>query len=126
MGVMETFGASISEARDAATANSNGENEIEGFKQRVDEIISKLEQKVHDIENFYSSMNKNQTSTPKGNSAAKDKDKEKHVPSIKKQQQDASRREAAASKRMQDLMHHTTQVGLAFYAACGHRRPWFT
>ncbi|KAL5184462.1 Transcription factor GTE1 [Glycine soja] len=63
--LMETFGASISEARDAATANSNGENEIEGFKQRVDEIISKLEQKVHDIENFYSSMNKNQTSTPK-------------------------------------------------------------
>lgn len=34
----------------------------------------------------------------------KDKDKEKHVPSIKKQQQDASRREAAAMKRMQELM----------------------
>jgi len=67
-------------------------------------LSQQLEQKVHDIENFYSSMNKNQTSTPKGNSAAKDKDKEKHVPSIKKQQQDASRREAAASKRMQDLM----------------------
>ena len=40
---METFGASISEARDAATANSHGENEIEGFKQRVDEIISKVD-----------------------------------------------------------------------------------
>ena len=43
-------------------------------------LSQQLEQKVHDIENFYSSMNKNQTSTPKGNSAAKDKDKEKHVP----------------------------------------------
>ncbi|MCI65447.1 transcription factor GTE1-like, partial [Trifolium medium] len=41
---------------------------------------------------------------PKGNSTTKDKDKEKHVPSIKKQQQDASRREAAAQKRMQDLI----------------------
>jgi len=49
-------------------------------------------------------MNKKQTTMPKGNSATKDKDKEKHVPSIKKQQQDASRREVAASKRMQDLM----------------------
>ncbi|KAH1202980.1 Transcription factor GTE1 [Glycine max] len=122
--LMETFGASISEARDAATANSNGENEIEGFKQRVDEIISKvdkLEQKVHDIENFYSSMNKNQTSTPKGNSAAKDKDKEKHVPSIKKQQQDASRREAAASKRMQDLMR---QFGTILRQITQHKWAW--
>lgn len=122
--MMETFGASISEARDAATANSNGENEIEGFKQRVDEIISKvdkLEQKVHDIENFYSSMNKNQTSTPKGNSAAKDKDKEKHVPSIKKQQQDASRREAAASKRMQDLMR---QFGTILRQITQHKWAW--
>ncbi|OIW01465.1 hypothetical protein TanjilG_30939 [Lupinus angustifolius] len=41
---------------------------------------------------------------PKGSSATKDKDKEKYVSSIKKQQQDASCREAAASKRMQDLM----------------------
>lgn len=34
----------------------------------------------------------------------KDKDKERHVASVKKQQQDASRREAAAAKRMQELM----------------------
>jgi len=47
-------------------------------------------------------MNKKQTNTLKGNSTTKDK--EKHVPSIKKQQQDASRREVAALKRMQDLM----------------------
>ncbi|KAL9323853.1 hypothetical protein ACSQ67_008710 [Phaseolus vulgaris] len=109
--MMETFGASISEVRNVATGNSNdGTVEMEGFKQRVDDIISKvdkaskLEQKVHDVDNFYSSMNKKQTNMPKGNSATKDKDKEKHVPSIKKQQQDASRREVAASKRMQDLM----------------------
>ncbi|QCD94636.1 hypothetical protein DEO72_LG5g2721 [Vigna unguiculata] len=39
---METFGASISEVRNVATGNSNdGTVEMEGFKQRVDEIISK-------------------------------------------------------------------------------------
>lgn len=54
------------------------------------------------MENFYSSVNKKQTNMLKGNSTTKDK--EKHVPSIKKQQQDASRREVAALKRMQDLM----------------------
>lgn len=59
---------------------------------------------MNEVENFYSSVSKKQANTSKGSSATKDKDKEKHVPSIKKQQQDASRREAAAAKRMQDLM----------------------
>ncbi|KOM55319.1 hypothetical protein LR48_Vigan10g121100 [Vigna angularis] len=41
---METFGASISEVRNVATGNSNdGTVEMEGFKQRVDEIISKVQ-----------------------------------------------------------------------------------
>ncbi|KAK7364707.1 hypothetical protein VNO80_13448 [Phaseolus coccineus] len=123
--MMETFGASISEVRNVATGNSNdGTVEMEGFKQRVDEIISKvdkLEQKVHDVENFYSSMNKKQTNMPKGNSATKDKDKEKHVPSIKKQQQDASRREVAASKRMQDLMR---QFGTILRQITQHKWAW--
>ncbi|KAL1357360.1 transcription factor GTE6 isoform X4 [Arachis hypogaea] len=63
-----------------------------------------LEQKVNDIENFFSSTNKRQNNMDKGNSSTKDKDKEKHVPSIKKQNKVATRREAAAAKRMQDLM----------------------
>jgi hypothetical protein len=57
---------------------------------------------MNEIEQFYLSKSKKLLSTSKGSS--KDKDKEKHVPSIKKQQQDASRREAAAAKRMQELM----------------------
>lgn len=69
-------------------------------------LFLQLEQKVHDIDNFYSSVNKKQTNMPKGNSTTKDRDKLKHVSSIKKQQQDASRREAAATKRMQDLIRH--------------------
>lgn len=59
---------------------------------------------MNEIEQFYLSKSKKHLSTSKGSSIAKDKDKEKHVPSIKKQQQDASRREAAAAKRMQELM----------------------
>jgi hypothetical protein len=59
---------------------------------------------MNEIEQFYLSKSKKHLSTSKGSSIAKDKDKEKHVPSIKKQQQDASCREAAAAKRMQELM----------------------
>ncbi|KAK7315909.1 hypothetical protein VNO77_34491 [Canavalia gladiata] len=123
--MMETFDASVSEVRNIAAGNSSGGLvEMEGFKQRVDQIISKvdkLEQKVHDIDHFYSSVNKKQTNMPKGNSATKDKDKEKHVPSIKKQQQDASRREVAATKRMQDLMR---QFGTILRQITQHKWAW--
>ncbi|KAL1317867.1 transcription factor GTE6 isoform X3 [Arachis ipaensis] len=105
---MDTFGASISEAKNITTGNPyDCLIEMEGFKCRVDDIISKvdeLEQKVNDIEIFFSSTNKRQKNMDKGNSSTKDKDKEKHVASIKKQNKVASRREAAAAKRMQDLM----------------------
>lgn len=40
----------------------------------------------------------------------KDKDKEKPIPSIKKQQQDATRREAAGAKRMQELMRQFSTI----------------
>lgn len=64
-------------------------------------------------------MNKKQANTSKASSAIKDKDKDKHVPSIKKQQQDASRRGAAASKRMQDLMRQFgTILRQAMHSIC--------
>ena len=63
-----------------------------------------LEEKVNEIEHFYSTLSKKQGDTSKVSSATKDKDKDKYIPSIKKQQQDAVEREAAAAKRMQDLM----------------------
>ncbi|XP_004489934.1 transcription factor GTE6-like [Cicer arietinum] len=98
--------------------------EMETFKYCVDDLISKvdqLEQKVHDIDDFYSSANKKQTNISKGNSITKDKDKEKHVPSIKKQQQDASRREVAATKRMQDLIRH---FGTILRQITQHKWAW--
>lgn len=63
-----------------------------------------LEQKVNEVEQFYLSASKKQLNGSKGSSFLKDKDKERHVAGLKKQQQDASRREAAAAKRMQELM----------------------
>lgn len=49
-------------------------------------------------------MKKKQENTSKDSCAGKNKDKDKHVPRTKKHQQKVSRRGAAVSKRMQDLM----------------------
>lgn len=50
----------------------------------------------------------------KDHPAQKDRNKEKHIPGMKRQQQDASRRDAAAAKRMQELMR---QFGTIFRQA---------
>ncbi|KAL0358672.1 UNVERIFIED_CONTAM: Transcription factor GTE1 [Sesamum angustifolium] len=60
-----------------------------------------LEQRVNEVEQFYVKLKEPNTS--RNASITKDKEK-KHIPSMKKLQQDASRREAAAAKRMQELM----------------------
>ena len=57
---------------------------------------------MNEIEQFYSSASKKQGNASKRGSGVKDK--EKHVPRMKKQQQEAALREAAAAKRMQELM----------------------
>nr|GMD77277.1 transcription factor GTE1-like [Ipomoea batatas] len=77
---------------------------MEHFKCRVDEMSVTLEQRFTEVEQFYSSVNKKQSNTPRGNSAQKDSEKEKQIANFKKRQQDASQREAAAAKRMQELM----------------------
>ncbi|XP_058778983.1 transcription factor GTE6-like [Vicia villosa] len=94
------------------------------FKNRVDELVSKvdqLEQKGQVIGSFFSSVNKKQNDVLKGNSTTKDKDKEKHVPSVKKQLLDASRRDAAAQKRMQDLIR---QFGTILRQMTQHKWAW--
>jgi hypothetical protein len=63
------------------------------FGHSVDEIFSKvdtLELKLQDVEQFYSSSSEKQSNACKG--------------SFRKRQMDASQREAAAAKRMQELM----------------------
>ncbi|KAF3613655.1 Transcription factor GTE1 [Capsicum annuum] len=77
----------------------------ENFAQSVDEIVGKvdqLEQRLNDVEHFYSNTSKKQSNTPRGGPILKDK--EKQISSFRRRQHDASRREAAGSKRMQELM----------------------
>ncbi|KAF5453457.1 hypothetical protein F2P56_028358 [Juglans regia] len=98
--------------------------DIEGFRRQVDEIfgkVDKLEQRTNEIEQFYLSTSKKQLGISKGSSIVKDKDKDKHIPSIKKQQQDASRREAAAAKRMQELIR---QFGTILRQIMQHKWAW--
>lgn len=63
-----------------------------------------LEQRVNEVEKFYLNASIKQPNTSKNTSSGKYKDKEKHVPGFKKLQLEASRGEAAAAKRMQELM----------------------
>lgn len=59
---------------------------------------------MNEVQQFYTKTNKKQSNTSKASSVLKDKDKDKQLTSFKRRQQDASRREASAAKRMQDLM----------------------
>ncbi|KAD5803609.1 hypothetical protein E3N88_14969 [Mikania micrantha] len=80
---------------------------VKELGQNVDEIfvkVDELEKRLNEVEQFYSKTNKKQSNTSKGSSVMKDNDKDKQVSSFKRRQLDASRREAAAAKRMQDLM----------------------
>uniref|UniRef100_A0A5B6ZM58 Putative transcription factor GTE6 n=1 Tax=Davidia involucrata TaxID=16924 RepID=A0A5B6ZM58_DAVIN len=122
---METLNASIPDFRNVGLGMAEGNAaEVEDFRHSVDDIftkVDKLDQRVNEVEEFYLTTSKKQPNTPKGSSVVKDKDKEKHVPSIKKQQQDASRREAAAAKRMQELMR---QFGTIFRQITQHKWAW--
>ncbi|KAI4384029.1 hypothetical protein MLD38_009801 [Melastoma candidum] len=100
------------------------ETEVEGFRHHVDEILSKvdqLEQRVKEVEQFYVDAAKKQAYPSRGSSAGKEKDKEKHVPGMKKQQQDTARREANATKRMQELMR---QFGAILRQLTQHKWAW--
>lgn len=100
--LMETMDGPVPEVRtegEPAVAEELGKN--------VDEIIVKvdeLEQRLNEVEQFYSKPSKKQPNTSKASSVMKEKEKDKQITSFKRRQLDASRREAAAAKRMQDLM----------------------
>ncbi|KAF4371948.1 hypothetical protein F8388_000115 [Cannabis sativa] len=116
----------------------NNVEEVEGYQHLVDELSLKieeiaipiltyfqLEQKMIEVEQFNSSTSKKQLKASKGSSNSKDKDKEKHIPSLKKQQQEASKREAAAAKRMHDLMRQFgTILSQASFSLMITRHKW--
>lgn len=79
-------------------------NDMMAFRVHVEEAsvkVTRLEQQLNEVEQFYS---KKQANVPRGSLIAKEKDKNKHIANLKKRQQDSSRKEAAATKRMQELM----------------------
>ncbi|KAG7026375.1 Transcription factor GTE1 [Cucurbita argyrosperma subsp. argyrosperma] len=122
---MEPVPSSIPDFVDSREGNDTGDAaEAEGFMHRVDEIsvqIDKLEKRVIEIEQFYLARGDAQQNISKASSTLKDKDKEKHITSIRKQQQDSSRREGAAAKRMQELMR---QFATIFRQISQHKWAW--
>lgn len=102
------------------------DGDMEGYQNRVDVVVSqvnRIEQKVHEIEQFYLNSSKKQANSVKGGSASKDKDKDKerHGSHNKKQQQDMTSREAAASKRMQELIR---QFGKILHQITQNKWAW--
>ncbi|XP_016465160.2 transcription factor GTE6-like isoform X1 [Nicotiana tabacum] len=98
--------------------------EVDGFRCSVDELVMKvdqLEQRVNEVEKFYLNTSIKQPNTSKNTSSGKHKDKEKHVPGFKKLQLEASRGEAAAAKRMQELMR---QFGTILRQITQHKWAW--
>ncbi|GKA82007.1 hypothetical protein Tco_0788755 [Tanacetum coccineum] len=66
---------------------------------------------LNEVEQFYSKSGKKQSNTSKANSVIRDKDKDDiPVTSFKRRQQDALRKEASATRRMQDLMRQFNQL----------------
>ncbi|KAK9093353.1 hypothetical protein Syun_028264 [Stephania yunnanensis] len=103
--------------------NQDDALEAERFTNCVDEIVARvdeMEQKVNEVTQFYSSLSKKQGNT-KGAMVGKDKDKEKQVFSLKKQQLDAAKREAASAKRQQELMR---QFATLFRQITAHKWSW--
>lgn len=92
---------------DPGYAKSNA-TEMEVLLRRFDEEtkkFDKIQQKADEFKQFFESRKHQNTS--KGGSKLKDKEKEKPITSIVKQQQD---REEAAAKRMQELMRNFATI----------------
>lgn len=77
---------------------------------------------MNEVEQFYVITSKRQPNTSNSGPIVKDISKEKHIRSIKKQQQDASHREAAAAKRMQELMRQFGTILRQVMEYCGLSR----
>lgn len=97
-------------------------SQMESMNQNVEEIfikVDQLEQKLNEVEQFYSNSNTKNPNTPKGGSLVKDKERDKFLGTLfKNRQQDAASREAAAAHRMQDLMR---QFGMILRQLTQHK-----
>ncbi|CAN4115274.1 unnamed protein product [Withania somnifera] len=119
---MEGADVSNLDLENVGTRGNGGE--VYGFRCSVDELVmkvDKLEQRVDEVERFYLNTSIKQPNSSKNTSSGKHKDKDKHVPGFKKLQQEASRRETAAAKRMQELMR---QFGTILRQITQHKWAW--
>ncbi|XP_030444931.2 transcription factor GTE1-like [Syzygium oleosum] len=100
----------------------NSGSEIESCEHHVDQILIKvneLEKGVNEVEQFYHDQSKKQPSVSKGSALGQD---ERQVNGLKKLQQDGcSSREAAAAKRMQQLI---SQFGIILRQITQHKWAW--
>ncbi|KAF8021889.1 hypothetical protein BT93_G2125 [Corymbia citriodora subsp. variegata] len=99
----------------------NSSFEIEAYEHDLDQILVKvdeLEKRVNEVEQVYDDQSKKQPSTSKGSTIGKD---ERQINGIKKLQQDACNREAAAVKRMQQLI---SQFGIILRQITQHKWAW--
>lgn len=111
--------------KDLAQGNADPNvSELEGFSHHIDELLAKvneLEQGVNVVEQFYMTADNEQHNTDKYNSVVKDKIREKYLTKIENQEQHASQREAAAEKRMRELMRQFAGI---FHQITQHSWAW--
>ncbi|KAL9327242.1 hypothetical protein ACSQ67_007887 [Phaseolus vulgaris] len=101
---------------------------LEPFRVSIHQIltrVNKLEKQVTEVEQFYESTDNVQGNNSKGGSLVKEKGKEKHPTGTKKPLQDASYTEAAAARRMQELMRQfSTILRQAILQITQHKWAW--
>ncbi|QCD81421.1 hypothetical protein DEO72_LG2g1746 [Vigna unguiculata] len=102
---------------------------LEPFRVSVHQILTRvnqLEKQVTEVEQFYESTDNVQGNNSKGVSLVKEKGREKHPTGTKKPLQDASHTEAAAAKRMQELMRQfsTILLSVVLLQITQHKWAW--
>ncbi|KAK3427288.1 hypothetical protein EUGRSUZ_F03534 [Eucalyptus grandis] len=99
----------------------NCSSEIEAYGHGVDQILKKvneLEKRVSEVEQFHHDQSIKQLSISKGSARGKD---ERQISGLKKLQRDGCSREAAAAKRMQQLI---SQFGVILRQITQHKWAW--
>ncbi|XP_048130567.1 transcription factor GTE1-like isoform X2 [Rhodamnia argentea] len=99
----------------------NSSSEIEAYEQDVDQILIKvneLDKRVNEVEQFCNDQSKKQPDISKGSTLGKGK---RQISGPKKLRQDGCSREAAAAKRMQQLIN---QFGVILRQITQHEWAW--
>ncbi|KAL3696229.1 hypothetical protein R1sor_010305 [Riccia sorocarpa] len=108
----------------AATQEENDEELKQSLKQQVLEITAKVEEmerQVTEVARMRATLLKTKALNNKASSNAKDRDKDKAASNKKQQQLEASRRDAARTKRMTELMR---QLGTVLRQITQHKWAW--